>query len=420
VTAACLAELGHNVTGIDLDAGLVAALTGGRAPFHEPQLDDVLERNLRAGRLSFTTSFEEGARDAQFALLCVGTPAGPDGSSDLSAVASALTDLTATLSDGSVIVTRSTVPIGTNASIVDRLRTTRPGIAVVSNPEFLREGHAVADFLQPERIVIGAADGHAGAAVASLYECIGCPILRTDYETAEVIKYASNSYLAAQVSFINEIANICERTGADVTQVSKALSLDKRIGEHAYLSPGIGYGGSCLPKDLSALVHTAEARGYEPALLKAIIETNETQPKQIADQLEQLFQDLHGLKIGVLGISFKGNTFDIRSSPALSVIETLAERGAQVHAFDPHRDRSLNGHLTAVAELHDDAYGAAAGASAVVVATDHREFLDLDLGRLARGMATPVLIDGRNLFEPEAVSRAGFSYIGVGRPRRGD
>lgn len=422
VTAACLADLGHSVCAVDVDTAKVASLREGKAPFYEPGLDDLIACNLQAGRLSFTTAFSEGVPDADFVLLAVDTPPQSNGESNLSSLSAAIREVAPLLAQNTVVITRSTVPVGTNASLAEAIRAENANAcaAVVSMPEFLREGHAVEDFMRPERIVIGANIEGAAKAAARLYDGIDCPIIFTDLETAELIKYAANAYLAASISFINEIANICGRVGADVSLVSRALALDRRIGQHAYLAPGIGFGGSCLPKDLRALVCTAQRHGYTPLMLKAITEINELQPRQVVAFLEEIFKDLEGLTVAVLGASFKGDTFDLRSSPALAVIRLLAEEGAHVRAFDPLADHTAGEHVGPLAELYPDAYSAAEGCHALIVATEHSQFRELDLKRLGRSMKSPILIDGRNLFDPDRASRAGFSYIGIGRVRRGD
>ena len=314
------------------------------------------------------------------------------------------------------------MPVGTNAEVLRRLQAKRPDAAfeIVSNPEFMREGHAVDDFMRPDRIVIGAGTEQAAQAVAALYAKIDCPIVLTDLATAELAKYAANAYLAASVSFINEIANICERTGADMSQITETLAFDRRIGREAYLQPGVGFGGSCLPKDLTALINMAQNGGYTPHLLRAIAEVNELQPRWVIERLQEVLPDLAGRSVAVLGISFKGGTFDPRSSPALTVIRLLANAGARVHAFDPLADGSADEAVGDMARLHSDAYSAAAGCHAIVIATDHSQFLELDLDRLGRDMESRLFIDGRNLFDPARVLNAGFSYTGVGRARRDD
>lgn len=422
ITAACLADLGHSVCAVDVDADLVAKLQQGTAHFYEPNLDDLLKRGLEAGRLSFTTAYSDAIPDAGFILLCVDTPSRSNGEADLSSLEAATQELAPLLANSAIVITRSTVPVGTNALLADAIRANNPDVAfeVVSNPEFLREGQAVDDFMRPDRIVIGASAEAAARSVAGLYEGVKAPIIIADLPTAELIKYAANAFLATSISFINEIANICERAGADVSLVSRALALDQRIGPHAYLAPGIGFGGSCLPKDMRALIHTAQRHDYDPLMLKAATEVNDLQPGRVISCLEEVFKDVAGLTVAVLGISFKGDTFDTRSSPAVAVIRLLAEEGIQVRAFDPLADETAESLLGDLAELCSDAYGAAEGSDALVVATEHSQFKKLDLARLRRSMRSGMLIDGRNLLDPELVSRAGFSYVGVGRPRRDD
>jgi len=420
VTAACLAELGHTVCAVDVDARHVAKLSEGRAPFYEPGLDAIIGRNLEAGRVSFRTDLAQGVPTAQCVLLCVDTPPARNGESNLSSVFAAVDEVAPLLSDGAIVITRSTVPVGTNAMIAERIGAARATSDVAANPEFLREGRAVQDFMHPERIVIGARSRPAAETTASLYAGLDTTILHTDLETAELIKYATNAYLAASVSFINEIANICESTGADISTVAEALALDSRIGPNAYVHAGVGFGGSCLPKDLAALIGMAERYGYKPRLLKAVRRVNELQPGRVVSRLEEIFPSLAGLAVAVLGLSFKGDVFDCRNSPALAIIRTLSERGATVRAFDPLADDSAAEYAGKLAELCADAYAAAEGAQAVIVATDHSGFEELDLARLAGAMKQRVLIDGRNVFDPVRARAAGFSYMGVGRPPRGE
>jgi UDPglucose 6-dehydrogenase len=422
ITAACLADLGHSVCAVDVDADLVAKLQQGTAHFFEPNLDDLLKRGLEAGRLSFTTAYSDAIPDAAFILLCVDTPSRSNGEADLSSLEAAIQELAPLLANNAIVITRSTVPVGTNASLADAIRAKNPDATfqVVSNPEFLREGQAVDDFMRPDRIVLGANVEAAARSVAGLYEGVKAPIILADLPTAELIKYAANAFLATSISFINEIANICGRAGADVSLVSQALALDRRIGPHAYLAPGIGFGGSCLPKDMSALIHTAQRYDYDPLMLKTINKVNELQPRRIITYLEEVFKDVAGLTVAVLGISFKGDTFDTRSSPAVAVIRLLAQEGIQVRAFDPLADDTAEDLVGDVAELCSDAYSAAESSDALVIATEHSEFRELNLERIRRSMRSGVLIDGRNLLDPELASRAGFSYVGIGRPRRDD
>jgi UDPglucose 6-dehydrogenase len=400
----------------------VSSLREGRATFYEPQLDDLIRRNLRAGRLAFTTQFSEGVPDAEFVLLGVGTPPLDDGTADLSHLSAALHAVAPLLANQATVIIRSTVPVGTNRWVAETLQKENPQltVSVVSNPEFLREGHAVEDFLQPDRIVLGASSEAAGLRATDLYDAIDCPILVVDPETAELIKYAANAYLATSITFINEIANIAERTGGDISLVANALKLDERIGPHAYLAPGIGFGGSCLPKDTRALAKMAEKQEYTPLFLDAIIETNERQSMKVAAYLEDLYGKVEGLNVAVLGISYKGDIFDSRSSPGVAIIQQLAAKGASVRAFDPLADRTIAQQLPENVELCSDAVSAARECHALIIATDHGVFRELDLARIGSSMSARVLIDGRNLFDYETAAKAGFVYIGIGRPRRGE
>jgi UDPglucose 6-dehydrogenase len=414
--------MGHTVSAVDIDAERIQQLQQGHAQLFEPGLDDLIAANLKAGRISFTTDITDAVPNADAVLLCVPTPAGEDGNADLSMLYSAVQEIGSLLRANTLVVTRSTVPVGTNAELAKRLTREHPDsqASVVSNPEFLREGHAVEDFLQPARVVIGAVEQEVRARAANLYEAFDCPIIMADLETAEIAKYAANAFLATSVSFINEIANICELTGADIEKVTEALALDKRIGPDAYIEPGIGFGGSCLPKDVSALAATAEAHGYEPELIRATINVNARQPERIVEYLNEIFPSLADITIAVLGISFKGDTFDVRSSPALALIRRLNDEGATLHAFDPYADETAESCAGSFATLHNDAYEAAASCDAVIIATDHSEFRDIDLPRLGERMRSRIVIDGRNMLDPEAARSAGFAYVGVGRGRRGN
>lgn len=417
VTAACLADLGHTVCGVDINAARIAKLRRGQTPFHESNLSEVLKRNLGAGRLSFTTSAAEAVPSADFVLIAVDTPASDSGQADLSSLHAAARDVASSLEGETVVVIRSTVPPGTSASLAPLIRAVNPGARfdIVANPEFLREGFSVADFMRPDRIIIGADDRGAGRRVAGLYRGLRRPILISDLATAEMIKYASNSYLAASISFINEIANICDQVGADVSQVARALAMDKRIGRRAYLSAGIGFGGGCFPKDVSALACLAEGHGYPAPMLRAVMRVNELQPELVLARLKEAFADFSGLRVAVLGLSFKGGTFDLRSSPALAVVRLLAQEGIGVRVFDPLADESVPAEVAGAADISSDPYQAAAGCHALIIATEHPEFRELDLVRIRSSMKSSLLIDGRNLLDTAAALRAGFSYRGIGR-----
>jgi UDPglucose 6-dehydrogenase len=414
VTGACLAELGHQVSCLDIDADKIAALRVGRVPFYEPGLAELVARMLAAGRLRFTTSYAEAVPAAEFVFIAVNTPAGAEGQADLMAVRSAVRALAPLLRPGAVIVNKSTVPIGTGDLVAWLVaRHTRVPFSVVSHPEFLREGSALADFRHPDRMVFGSQDRAAAERVAALYGELRCPVIITDIRTAEMIKYASNAYLATRISFINEIAAICERLGADVTEVARGMGYDRRIGHH-FLQAGIGWGGSCFPKDVRALIHMAAASGSHPQLLRAVVEINHDQRLRVVQKLQALLGSLEERVVALWGLAFKPNTDDLRNAPALELAELLRHEGCLLRAYDPvamERARALLPGVT----LCGDAYEAATGADAVVLVTEWDEFRRLDLPRLRALMRTPVLVDGRNALDPAAVRACGIVYAGVGR-----
>jgi UDPglucose 6-dehydrogenase len=416
VTCSAFADLGNMVVGVDIDRDKVEQLQAGACPIFEPGLPDLLQRNREAGRLRFTTSYAEAVPDADFVFICVDTPAAFNGEADMRSVRRAAAMIGAHLTGSTIIVNKSTMPIGSGdlvASIV--AQHTQPGatFAVVSNPEFLREGSAVHDVFHPDRIVLGADDRAAAAAVAQLYEVLEAPILITDRRSAEMIKYASNSFLAAKISFINEIAQICERVGADVTTVAKGMGYDARIGPQ-FLDAGIGFGGSCFPKDIRALAHMAAEAGCHPQLLHSVLEINTDQRRRFVRKLQQHLGDLTSRHIGVWGLAFKQNTDDIRDAPGIDVIRMIEQRGASVAAFDPAATTNARAVLPQT-RLCRSPYEAAAGADALCVITPWNEFKQADLGRVAELMRTPLLLDGRNLYDPAVVARLGLTYVGVGR-----
>jgi UDPglucose 6-dehydrogenase len=416
-TAACLADLGHTVTGLDIDASRVRYLRRHKVPFFEPGLAEMVERNAKAGRLTFTADYGEALKDAEFAFLAVGTPMGKRGVADLAAVRSAARLLGETLDHPLVIVNKSTVPIGTGDLVRQLVREAMGSeidFAVVSNPEFLREGSAVSDFMNPDRVVLGGHDRQAAQRVAEIYRPLGCPVLITDLYTAEMIKYASNAFLATKISFINEIARICEKLDADVQVVADGMGMDARIGRN-FLDAGIGYGGSCFPKDVMALMRMAQDMGYHPELLQAVMAINRDMRRLVVDRLKEMLGSLRGQTIAILGLAFKPNTDDIRDAPAIEVIESLVAKGARVHAYDPAAMPAARLHLAAGVTFSRDAYAAARGADAVAVLTEWNEFRSLDMSRLRQLMRRPVLIDGRNIYEPDAMREMGFVYKGVGR-----
>jgi UDPglucose 6-dehydrogenase len=413
-TAACLSHLGYRVTAVDVDRAKVERMREGESPILEEGLASLIGEGLSSQLLSFTTDAVEAASGADFVFLCVPTPQGVDGSADLRYVEQAAAQISPHLKPGAVVVTKSTVPVGSAHAVIEALG--RPDIAVVSNPEFLREGNAVRDWLHPDRIVIGSDDREAAEKLAALYEPLGAPVIITDPASAETIKYACNAFLAAKVSFVNAVANVCAAVGADAVDVIRGMSSDRRIGAD-HLAPGPGWGGSCFPKDTQALIRIAADHGYDFALLREVVAANEDQFDRVADQVEYAAGGgLQGRTVAAWGLTFKAATDDLRESPALSVLRRVAGRGATLRAFDPTRPEVSNGHLSGMdVVLTDDPYGACAGADVLVVLTEWPEFRDLDLVKVASVMSTPAIVDTRNLLEPEAARTAGFTYLGTGR-----
>ncbi len=413
-TASCLADLGNEVVAVDIDVARIKQLRRYRLPIYEPGLQEMLERNMRAGRLSFTTCYSDALAGADYAFIAVATPEGEGGEADLSAVRAAARSVAESMTGQLIIINKSTVPIGTAdlVSEVVRQHTSLP-FEVVSNPEFLREGAAVSDFMHPDRVVIGASDPAAAAAVARLYEPLDCPVLITSVYSAELIKYASNAFLATRISFINEIARIAERVDADVRVVAEGMGLDRRIGSH-FLDAGLGYGGSCFPKDVKALAATAEKFGYHPELLHAVMEINEDQRGVVVEKLRECLGTLRGQVIGLLGLSFKPNTDDLREAPSLEIANALQAKGATVRAYDPAAMARAKV-IAPQIRYRRDAYGVARGADAVVLVTEWNEFRHLDLIKLRRVMRRPIIIDGRNIYDPQKMRELGFVYRGIGR-----
>ncbi len=415
VTGTCFADLGNEVVCVDVDEAKVRGLQQGVLPIYEPGLESLVRRNVSAHRLSFTTSHAEGVHRSDFVFIAVNTPSGSDGEADLSQVRSAAEGIADLLVDGVVVVNKSTVPIGTGDLVTAIIEQGRPALVfhVVSNPEFLREGSAILDFMQPDRIVLGAADRSAAEKVSALYSTFHCPIIITDLRTAEMIKYASNAFLATRISFINEMAAICDELGADVVEVARGMGLDKRIGS-IYLEAGLGFGGSCFPKDVRALAHMAEIHGQHPQLLRSVMEINRDQRLMVVRRLRNTLGTLVGRVIAVLGLSFKPDTDDIREAAALEVIRLLQNEGARVRVYDPVA-MTKAAEETREVEFCPDAYTAAQGCDALVVVTEWNEFKQLDRVRLRNAMRHPVVIDGRNLYDPREMRELGFLYVGVGR-----
>jgi len=411
VTAACFAELGHQVVARDILAEKVEALSRGEVAIHEPGLTEMLQRN--AERITFTTDMSELLERARLLFVCVDTPPTYSGDADLSRVRSVVEELSP--EGGHVLVMKSTVPAGTGSSIHRDL----PGVPYVSCPEFLKEGSAVEDFMHPDRVVIGAdaGDKASGDAVARLYEPLGGEIVRTDVASAEMIKLASNAFLATKISFVNEIANVCEEVGADVAEVARGMGLDQRIGP-AFLRPGIGYGGSCFPKDVSALKMLAGNSGYHFQLLNAVIEVNELQKRRVVQKLQKHLGSLVGKRVALLGLAFKPHTDDMREASSLVLAARLEGEGAAVAAYDPVAGEVARGLLGSV-EFRDSALEALDGADAAILVTEWPEFAELDWAVAAGRMARPLLIDGRNFLDPAPLRDAGFEYEGIGRAVEG-
>jgi len=418
VTGACFADLGNDVVCLDIDENKIERLSAGQMPIYEPGLEEVVRRNVAAGRLSFTTSYEEAIKTNQprFLFIAVGTPEGVDGEADLKYVRMAAESIAEVMDHPLIIVNKSTVPVGTGdwvADIINRHRNGDIDFAVVSNPEFLREGSAINDFLYPDRVVLGSLKKDAAESVAQLYLSLRAPIIVTDLRTAEMIKYASNAYLANRISFINEIAAICEQLGADVKEVAVGMGYDKRIGHH-FLDAGLGYGGSCFPKDVKALAHMASIHGRHPQLLRAVMEINKDQRIRVIQKLRNQLGKLQDRTIGLLGLAFKPNTDDLREAPAVEIAHLLQNEGAHVKGYDPVA-MPLAARLIPGIELAKDAYDLARGCDAIVVVTEWNEFKHLDLAKVKALMRQPILLDGRNIYDAEQMRNLGFKYRGMGR-----
>jgi UDPglucose 6-dehydrogenase len=407
-TAACFSSLGHDVVCADIDEARVAQLSEGEIPIVEAGLEALVREGIDSGHLRFVVGAENAAQGAEFAYLCVPTPQGDDGSADLSYIETAARQIGPVLPAEAVVVNKSTVPVGSTRAVERVLG--RDDVLVVSNPEFLREGSAVHDFLNPDRIVIGSDDQSAAVRVASLYIGVTAPLIVTDPASAETIKYASNAFLATKISFVNAMAAVCEAVGADVKDVVLGMGYDKRIG-HEFLKPGPGWGGSCFPKDSRALVHIAETAGYSFDLLQGVITVNEEQFHRVVDKVRTLVgHELGGVKVGVWGLTFKARTDDTRDSPALRIVGLLAEAGAEVRAYDPAVSTPIGGLDPAA-----DPYSVCEDADVLVVLTEWDEFRWLDFDKVAGLMRRPLVVDARNLLDKPALQRRGFGYVGIGR-----
>lgn len=416
VTAACFADLGNRVIALDVDEKRVENLKKGIMPIYEPGLDELVKRNVNAGRITFTTSYKEALTGSEYAFIAVGTPSGQQGEADLQYVEAAARSIAQNMSAPLVIINKSTVPIGTGDWVADIVKNAQPKaleFAVVSCPEFLREGSAIADFTSPHRTIIGSLDREAANKVAHLHLPLRAPIVITDLRTAEMIKYASNAFLATKISFMNELADLCERVGADVKEVAAGMGYDARIGRH-FLDAGLGWGGSCFPKDVEALAFMAKEKGLNPRILNGVMDVNYERRKSAVTSVEKMLGGLKGKTVGLLGLAFKPNTDDMRDAPAIDIAEALIEAGAKVKAYDPVAMEVARPILPQV-ELVDSPYKVAENSDALIVVTEWNEFKQLDLEKVKSLLNSPVLYDGRNIYEPSRVKAMGFTYQAVGR-----
>ncbi|MBI3654414.1 MAG: UDP-glucose/GDP-mannose dehydrogenase family protein [Acidobacteria bacterium] len=419
VTGACFAEFGNHVTCVDKDAAKIKKLNAGVMPIYEPGLETLVSKNVREGRLEFTVDLQASVEKALVVFVAVGTPPSSDGSADLSQISQVAHEIALAMNDYKVVVTKSTVPVGAAAFIRGIIEEHKPNacrFSVAANPEFLREGAAISDFMRPDRVVLGCMDQEARAILKDLYRplyLIETPFVITSPESAEMIKYASNAFLATKVSFINEIANLCDLLGADVHDVAKGMGMDERIGGK-FLHPGPGFGGSCFPKDAKALAALGRSVGYEVKIVEAALTVNEKQKASIIGKVKKLLPMISGKTFAILGLSFKPETDDMRESPALEIVEQLQGEGAFVKAFDPV---AMNIAATLLREVTycEDEYEAARGSDALIIVTEWNQFRSLDLERLKREMRQANIVDLRNIYEPEAVKACGFAYVAIGR-----
>jgi UDPglucose 6-dehydrogenase len=422
VSGACFADFGHNVTCVDKDAGKIASLARGEVPIFEPGLADLVKTNLREGRLDFTTELAPAVRAADAVFIAVGTPSRRgDGHADLSFVYAAAREIAAALDGFTLVITKSTVPVGTGDEVERIIRQARPDadFAVVANPEFLREGAAIRDFKHPDRIVVGGDDPRARERMSELYRPLylnAAPMLYTDRRTAELTKYAANAFLAMKITFINEIADLCEQAGADVQEVARGIGLDNRIGTK-FLHAGPGFGGSCFPKDNLALIKTGQDHAAPLRLVETVAAVNDQRKRAMARKVAgALGGNIRGKTVAVLGLTFKPNTDDMREAPSIALITALHDMGASVRAYDPAGMAQARAVVPGEVTYCDSAYACAEGADALVIVTEWEQFRALDLGRLKQAMARPVVVDLRNVYRPEEMVRHGFTYVGIGRP----
>ena len=416
VTGACFADLGNEVICVDIDRKKIEGLKKGIMPIFEPGMDKLVKRNLKEGRLSFTTQIRVAVKDSQVIFICVGTPPKPDGEADLTYVENVAIQIARWMKDYRLVVEKSTVPVETGEWVKRVLklnRKTEVDFDVASNPEFLREGSAVYDFMHPDRIVLGLDSKRARDILTELYKPLNAPLVITDIRSAELIKHASNSFLATKISFINALSQICEKVNADVEMVAEGMGLDKRIGP-AFLNAGIGFGGFCFPKDLAAFVRISEKKGYNFELLKAVDKINEEQKQFFLKKIKDALWNLKHKTIGVLGLSFKPNTDDIRFAPSIDIVQGLLDEGAKVKAFDPQAIDNFK-QVSPGLKFCKDAYSTARGSDCLVILTEWNEFKELNLERIKKLLRDPIIIDGRNIYRPKDMKKLGFTYISIGR-----
>jgi len=416
VTGACFADLGNKVAALDVDEKRVENLRKGIMPIYEPGLDELVKRNVKAGRLSFTTSYAEAMKETEFAFIAVGTPSGVNGEADLQYVAAAAKSIAENMKAPLVIINKSTVPIGTGDWVADIVKDAQPKaipFSVVSCPEFLREGSAIGDFMSPHRTVIGSLHRDAAEKVAQLHLPLRAPIVITDLRTAEMIKYASNAFLATKISFMNELADLCECVGADVKEVAAGMGYDARIGRH-FLDAGLGWGGSCFPKDVKALAYMAKERGLNPRILDSVTQVNYDRRSEVVKHMDKMTSGLKGKTIGLFGLAFKPNTDDMREAPSIEIVELLTKAGAKVRGYDPVAMEVARPILPAV-EMFKDPYEMAKGCDGVIIVTEWNEFKQLDLDQLKSVLKAPVIFNGRNIYDPVLMKEKGFTYRAIGR-----
>lgn len=418
VTGVCLSEVGHEITCLDIDSKKVERLNRSESPIYEPGLEDMMKKNIDGGRLDFTDSYETALQGREVVIIAVGTPQADDGSAELVYLNNACRSIAENMTNDMIVVTKSTVPVGTNEHVKNEIEKHHNGsysVDVISNPEFLREGSAIYDTFNGDRIVVGGENEKAVEKVKNIFEPFGVPIVMTDLRSAEMIKYASNAFLATKISFINQLSNLCERIGANVESVAKGMGMDKRIGDK-FLNAGVGYGGSCFPKDTSALSAIAKSVDYDLSIVDSVIATNEGQQRIIVDKIKKVFPDLENKKIAVLGLAFKPNTDDMRDAPSIKVVRELVDAGADVYAYDPIASENARTYLPGATNYMDSVEEAIHGKDFAVIMTDWKEIKEYSPENYAKSLNNPVVFDGRNCYSLKEIENTGLEYHSIGRP----